>query len=261
MITYRRLERVLTYVLILLIANALHNFAGAINHISGSFLSKEIEMFQGPNFPSNIGFLAITLPAIAVTIYLLRKLRSYHKLPPWQNPENRPLPPKPKPRRKPPQPAKLQVSTWAQKPFNTREITWMIPFFLFGGIYALSNIETAGHPGQPDSLIFQNLVIGSLMLAMIPSCLCWPCSAAAPTNCSCSSNYSNPCPTWTRNTTRNPPGTPARNKTAPPFQVKIKNLKPAAQIYNLKTKEHPLLSSQRETRLPQHSPTTRSKNI
>ena len=168
MITYRLLERVLTYVLILLIANALHNFAGAINHISGSFLSKEIEMFQGPNFPSNIGLLAITLPAIAVTIYLLRKLRSYHKLPPWQNPENRPRPPKPKPRRKPPQPAKLQVSTWAQKPFNTREITWMIPFFLFGGIYALSNIETAGHPGQPDSLIFQNLVIGSLMLAMVP---------------------------------------------------------------------------------------------
>ena len=68
MITYRRLERVLTYVLILLIANALHNFAGAINHISDSFLSKEIEMFQGPNFPSNIGFLSITLPAIAVTI-------------------------------------------------------------------------------------------------------------------------------------------------------------------------------------------------
>ena len=161
MITYRRLERVLTYILIALIGNSLFNLFGIINNISSP-------PTEGPNLPSNIGFLAITLPASAFTIYLLRKLSRYHKLPPWQNPENRPLPPKPKRRRKPPQPAKLQVPTWAQKPFNTREITWMIPFFLFGGIYALSDIETAGHPGQPDSLIFQNLVIGSLMLAMVP---------------------------------------------------------------------------------------------
>ena len=168
MITYRRLERVLTYVLILLIANALHNFAGAINHISDSFLSKAIEMLQGPNLPSNIGFLSITLPAIAVTIWLIRILRSYHKLPPWQNPENRPLPPKPKPKPKPPQPAKLQVSTWARKPFNTRGITLMIPFFLFGGIYALTTTEPTGCFGAPDSPICQNLVVGSSMLAMVP---------------------------------------------------------------------------------------------